>query len=456
MGSGKERNGKSLGGDESRRVFIQRAGQVATASALAGTVVPQCHAHSDSTIKLALIGCGGRGTGAVRDAFQAAGGRPIQLHALADVFENRVEGSYARLANQFGEQVNAPPERRFVGFDSYKHAIDSLDPGDVALLTAFANFRPLHFEYAVSRGVHVFAEKSFAVDGPANRRWLKTAELAEQKNIKVACGFMWRHSQARQEVIARIHDGAIGDVHTLRIYRMQGARACPPLPEGAHELEFQLRHPNEFTWITSGLFVDWQCHNVDVACWAKGAWPVSAQALGGQCYPAAGNQFDHFAIEYTFADGTKLFTFFRHINNCWNTYADYAHGSRGAAVIMTSLGQPRSRIYKSHDIENGELAWEFGRNDNNPYVEQMRLLLDAIHNDTPHNEARRAGEANLATLMGRAAAHTGGIVTWDQMRNSSFQFVEDIDAMTFDTPAPIQAGPDGRYSPPLPGMTQEI
>ncbi len=446
---------QSSASGQSRREFLQRTGQVAAASALAGAAVPKCHAQGDSAVKLALIGCGGRGTGAVVDAFRTTGG-PVKLHAMADLFENRIEGSYNRLAQQFADKVDVPPERRFVGFDAYKHAIDSLGPGDVAMLTAFANFRPSHFEYAVAKGVHVFAEKSFAVDAPATRRWWKAAEASEQKNLKMACGLMWRHSKARREVIERIHDGAIGDVHTLRIYRTQGARTCPPLPEGENELVFQLRRPNEFTWITSGLFVDWQCHNVDVACWAKGAWPVSAQAMGGRCYPQAGNQFDHFSIEYTFADGTKLFTFFRHMNNCWNTYSDYAHGSKGSAVIMESLRAPQPRIYKGHDMVPDAVAWEYGRGDNNPYVEEWQLLLDAIRNDTPHNEARRAGEANLAALMGRAAGHTGGVVTWDQMRHSDFQFVEDIDAMTFDSPAPIRAGAGGMYDAPLPGVTKEI
>jgi predicted dehydrogenase len=440
---------------DSRRQFLKHSGQVAAASALVGMAVPKCHAAGDATIKLALIGCGGRGTGAVSDAFHTTGG-PVKLHAMADVFEHRVNGCHQRLSERFADRVDVPPERRFVGFDAYKHAIDSLQPGDVAALTAYANFRPSQFEYAVAKGVHVFAEKSFAVDGPATRRWLKAAEASEQKNLKMASGLMWRHSKARQEVIQRIHDGAIGDLHTLRIYRVHGPVHCAPLPAGANELEFQLQRSPSFTWITAGFFVDWHCHNVDVACWAKNAWPVSAQAMGGRCYAEAGNQFDHFTVEYTFPDGTKLFAFARHMNNCWNTYSDYAHGTKGAAVIMDSLGDPKPRIYKGHTMQSGDLVWEYGQRDNNPYVEEWQLLLDAIRNDTPHNEARRAGEANLASLLGRAAAHTGAYITWDQMLQSDFQYVEDIDAMTFDSPAPLQAGPDGIYAPPLPGITREV
>ncbi len=437
----------------SRREFVKRTGQVAAASALAGIAVPKCHAQGDSTIKLALVGCGSRGTGAVANAFATTGG-PVKLHAMADLFENRLDGSYKRLSEQFADKVDVPPERRFVGFDAYKHAIDLLGPGDVAMLTTHANFRPTHFEYAVAKGVHVFAEKSFAADAPATRRWLKAAEVSEQKNLKMACGLMWRHSKARQEVIHRIHDGAIGDVHTLRIYRLQGPAHCPPLPEGANELLFQLQRASRFTWICGGFLIDWQCHNIDVACWTKDAWPVAAQAMGGRCYPQAGNLFDHYAVEYTFADGAKLFAFARHMPDCWNTYSDYAHGSKGSAVIMERLGPPRPRIYKGHNMVPDAMVWEYGPGDNNPYVEEWQLLLDAIRNDTPHNEARRAGEANLASLLGRAAANTGAYVTWDEMLNSDFQFVEDIDSMTFDSPAPVHAGPDGRYDAPIPGMTK--
>ena len=183
--------------------------------------MPYCHAAESNTIKLALVGCGGRGSGAVGDAFASTGG-PVVLHAMADIFENRLQGSHGRLKRLFGDRVAVAPDRMFLGFDAYKKAIDCLGPGDVVMLTTHAAFRPLHFEYAVQKGVNVFMEKSFAVDPPAVRRLLKAVEESERKNLKVAAGFMWRHSRAREEVMRRIHDGAIGDVHTLRIYRVHG------------------------------------------------------------------------------------------------------------------------------------------------------------------------------------------------------------------------------------------
>jgi len=441
-------------GAKSRRDFLRLSGSVATASVVAG-LGPRLYAGESNTIKLALVGCGGRGTGAVADAFAAQGG-PVKLYAMADLFEPRLQNSLTNLKKIAAEKIDVPPERQFVGFEAYKKAIDCLRPGDVVLLTTHAAFRPMMFEYAVSKGVNVFAEKSFATDPPNTRRWLKAAERSEKKGLKVGVGFMWRHSQARQETIRRIRDGAIGDVHTLRIYRVHGPVNCPPLPAGANEVTFQLQHPNSFTWVSSGFFIDWHCHNVDVACWAKGAWPVSAQGFGGRCYEAAGSQFDHYTIEYTFADGAKLFAFSRHMHGCWNTYADYAHGSKGSAVLMATLAQPKSQIYRGHDMTKENLLWEFGRNDPNPYHVEWQVLLDAIRQNTPHNEARRAGEAEVAAIMGRAATHTGQYITWDQVIKSDFQFVQDIDHMTFDTEAPIHAGPNGIYAAPQPGITKEV
>jgi len=267
---------------------------------------------------------------------------------------------------------------------------------------------------------------------------------------------MWRHSKARQEAIRRIHDGIIGDVHTLRIYRVHGPVHCGKRPAGANEITFQIQNPNSFTWVSAGFFVDWHCHNVDVACWTKGAWPVSAQAFAGRAYPQAGNQFDHWSVEYTFADGAKLFSFSRHMHNCWETYADYAHGSRGSAITMSNLGDPQPKIYKSQRMVPEDLVWEFGAPDPNPYHAEWQILLDAIRNDTPHNEAKRAGEADLVALMGRMAAHTGQYVTWDQAMASNFQFVKDIDTLTFDSPSPVKEASDGYYEAPMPGLTNEI
>jgi len=425
------------------------------ASALANVAVPLVHAGENNTIKLALVGCGGRGTGAVGDAFSTTGG-PVQLYAMADLFEDRLQSSLKTLITTFKEKVDVTSERCFLGFDAYKKAIDCLSPRDVVLLTTHAAFRPMMFEYAVKKGVNVFMEKSFAVDAPNTRRLLKAAEEAERKNLKVAVGFMWRHSQARQEAIRRIHDGMIGDVDTLRIYRVHGPTVSPKLPSEMNELAFQIRHAFSFNWLCSGFLIDWHCHNIDVACWAKGAWPVSAQGMGGRCYPEAGNLLDHYAVEFTFPDGTKLFSFSRHMSGCWDTYADYAHGTKGSAVLMTNLSTPNTRLYKSQNMTPENLIWRYDRTERNPYHVEWQVLPDAVRRDKPHNEARRAADANFAAILGRTAVHTGAFVTADEVKISNFQYVKDIDHMTFETPPPIRANTDGMYSAPLPGITKEI
>jgi predicted dehydrogenase len=440
---------------KSRREFLVSAGGVVAAGALAGVALPHCHAAENNTIKLALIGCGGRGTGAAGDALSATGG-PVKLVAMGDLFKDRLDSSLQNLTSQFKDKVDVPADRQFIGFDAYKKAIDCLGSGDVALLTTHAAFRPMMFEYAVSKGVNVFFEKSFAVDAPATRRLLKAAEESERKNLKVGVGFMWRHSKARQEVIQRIHEGAIGDLHTLRIYRVHGPVFTPRLPAGANELLFQLRNAPCFNWASSGFLIDWHCHNIDVACWTKNAWPVMAQGMGGRCYAECGNLFDHYNVEYTFADGAKLFVFSRHMNNCWEEYADYAHGSTGSAVIMSNLGEPKPRIYKTQNMVKENLLWQYGANDPNPYRVEWQILLDAIRQNKPHNESRRAAEANFAAIMGRAAVHTGKYVTIEQVKGSNFEFLKDIDHITADTPAPIKAAPDGTYAAPQPGITVEI
>ncbi|HEV57578.1 MAG TPA: Gfo/Idh/MocA family oxidoreductase [Phycisphaerales bacterium] len=438
----------------SRREFLKNTGRLGATSMLAAALGPRVYAAGDEAIRLALVGCGGRGTGAVADAFSTTGG-PVKLWAMADVFENRLKGSLANLVPSYADRVEVPPERRFVGFDGYRKAIDTLRPGDVVILATHAAFRPLHFEYAVQRGVNVFMEKSFAVDGPAVRRLLRAADASEKKGLKVGVGFMWRHSKAREEVIARIHDGAIGDVHTMRIYRVHGPVHCPRRPAEMNELAFQIQHATSFTWASAGFFVDWHCHNVDVACWIKDAWPVRAQGFGGRCYPESGNQFDHYTVEYTFEDGAKLFAFSRHMNGCWNTYSDYAHGTKGSALIMAQLHDPRPVIYRSQKMEPDQVVWQYGRPDDNPYVVEWQLLLDAVRAGRKHNEARRAAMADAVALMGRIATHTGQYITQDQVLNSDFQFVADIDNMTFETPAPIHEGPDGLYPAPQPGVTKE-
>jgi predicted dehydrogenase len=440
----------------SRREFLQSAGPVAAASALAGVAVPPVHAGEDNTIRLALVGCGGRGTGAAANALSTRSG-PTRLVAMADVFPDRLDSSHRRIRREFADQVDVPEDRRFIGFDAYRKAMDCLRPGDVVLLTTPPAFRWVHFTYAIERGLNVFMEKPTTVDGPSTRRMLGLAEESERRNLKVGVGLMCRHCAARHELYRRIREGQVGDLLTLRAYRMQGpAGLAGPRPADLSELLYQVRRFHSFLWASGGLFMDFLIHNIDECCWMKDAWPVRAQGSGGRLYRGKNvdQNFDHYSIEYAFADGARLFVGGRNVPNCHQEFASYAHGSRGSAVISTVAHTPaRCRIYRGQNVTATDLAWAFPQPEPNPYQLEWDHLIDAIRNDRRYNEARRGAEASLVTAMGRMAAHTGRVVTRDEMLRHEHEFAPEVDRLTMTSPAPVRLGRDGKYPLPQPGIT---
>lgn len=234
----------------SRREFLKNTGRIAATSALAASIAPHVYAADDNTIRLALVGCGGRGGGAVGNALSSATG-PTRLVAMADVFEDRLTRSHKALSERFGDRVDVPPDRRFLGFDAYKKAIDCLRPGDVMVQATHSAFRPTHVGYAVEKGVNVFMEKSFAPDPGGTRRILELAEAAKKKNLKIACGLMCRHSYSRQALIQKIRDGAMGEIQLIRAYRMDPAASMGPFKGGQNsspgdELLWQIRARTSF------------------------------------------------------------------------------------------------------------------------------------------------------------------------------------------------------------------
>jgi predicted dehydrogenase len=441
----------------SRRELIKKSGQVAAVSALAGVVLPHVHAAEDNTIRVALIGCGGRGTGAAHNALATKSG-PIKLVAMADVFQDRLASSYGNLKRSMASQVDVPDDRKFIGFDAYKKAMDCLKSGDVAIFATPPAFRWVHFTYAIQKGINVFMEKPTTVDGPSTRKMLKLAEESEKRNLKVGVGLMCRHCAAREELFKRIKGGEIGDITLLRAYRMQGELgSCfsGPKPKDTSELLYQIRRFHSFLWASGGSYSDFLVHNIDECCWMKDAWPIKAHGLGGRHYRGdnVDQNFDSYSIEYTFADGTKLLLEGRNINGCHQEFASYAHGTRGAAVISTAAHSPaRCRIYKGHNFVKDSLTWAYPPPEPDPYqVEWDRLVL-AIRKDTPHNEARRGAEASLVTAMGRMAAHTGRVITYEEILNHEHEFAPDVDKLALDSAAPLQASQDGKYPVPQPGI----
>ncbi len=372
---------------------------------------------------------------------------------MADVFENRLQGSVKGLSSRSDRQMDVPAERQFLGFDAYKKAIDCLKPGDVAILAAPPAFRWVHFAYAIEKGVHVFMEKPVTVDGPTTRRMIELGKKADEKNLKVGVGLMVRHCRGRQELLKRIRDGQIGEIIALRAYRMaQRSATCAP-PQGMSEVLFQIARFHSFLWASGGLFSDYFIHQIDECSWVKGAWPVKAHALGGRHYRGEDldQNFDTYSVEFTYPDGTKPST---------------TAGPCRAAKRVRQL-RPRRQGLRDHlhlrpharqgtplqgpDLREGERNLGLPQPEPNPYQLEWDDLVDAIRNDKPYNEVEPQAIASMVTSMGRMAAHTGNEVTYEEMLACKHEFAPDVDKLTEDGPAPVQLK-DGKYPVPMPGI----
>lgn len=448
----------------SRRDFIKTTGTLAASTALAGLTLPHVHAAGSDTVQIALVGCGGRGTGAAANALSTKGG-PTKLVAMADVFDDKLKGSFNALKQQHKDSVDVPEDRKFLGFDAYKHAMDALKPGDVAIFTTPLAFRWVNFQYAIQKGLHVFMEKPVTADGPTSRRMLALAEEASKKNLKVGVGLMSRHSRALQQLHARIQDGEIGDIVLMRGYRMHGpvgSAFSTKWPGTPSELHWQIRRFHSFIWASGGCYSDFYIHHIDHCCWMKNAWPVKAQGIGGRHYktdadgkPYVDQNFDSYSVEYTFADGTKFLLDGRCIVGAHPIYSSYAHGTKGNAILSKNgdCGLPSS-TYRGLAPTKENLIWEskLAPDERDPYLNEWNDLMDAIRNDKPYNEAKRGVEASITTSLGRMAAHTAQEITYEEFLNSDHEYAPGIDKWTNDSPPPLPADKDGRYPIPMPGV----
>src|SRR3954449_9811552 len=339
----------------SRREFLKTSAVAVAGAGLASAFAPPVHAAGSDTLKIALIGCGSRGTSALGQALSTKGS--VKLWALADAFSNLLEGFLNNAKRQLnGEQterrasrkarrpvgnvadkIDVPKDRQFAGLDAYRKAIDS--GVDVVLLAQPPGYRPQHFEYAVRAGKHVFMEKPVATDPAGIRRVLAAAEEAKKKNLKVGVGLQRRHQPSYHEAIQKIRDGAIGDLVALRAYWNGSHPAKQPFPRGdLSELEFQVRNWYFFSWLSGDHICEQHVHNLDVCNWIKDGHPTEAQGMGGRQVRTGkeyGNIFDHHAVEFTYADGTKMYSQCRQIPGCMTLVAEFAHGTRG---VMSTNG----------------------------------------------------------------------------------------------------------------------
>jgi predicted dehydrogenase len=289
------------------------------------------------------------------------------------------------------------------------------------------------------------------VDAPGVRRVLKTGVEADKRNLKVAGGLMSRHYEPLEEAVQKIHDGAIGDVITCWAYRMHGPVGFKPRRPDENELEHQIRNYSCYTWVNGSFLLDWLIHNLDVCCWVKDAWPVKAQGQGGRQIRTQQDQlFDHYAVEYEFADGTTLFAQGRHIANCWGFFGDVIQGSQGCAVLGEGISDPR--IFQQHQYSGVEPIWKQAGNSGTAYQKEHDLLFDAIRNDTPYNETQRCAYAAMTGILGRMAVETGQQISWEEALASEVELAPGLAGFTLESPAPVQPDQDGNYPIAMPGV----
>lgn len=428
----------------SRRRFIGASAAATVASTL--PLVSAAHAAGSDEVRIALVGCGGRGTGAALQALENSSGARVKLVALADAFRQRLDTAYRGLKKRRPEQVDVPEERRFVGLDAYQKAIDC--DIDMVLLCTPPGFRPAQFEAAVDAGKHVFMEKPVATDAPGVRRVMAANQRAKQKQLLVAVGHHLRHEVKHQEMIDRIDDGAIGKVQFLRAYFNAAGVWVNPRKAHETEMQHQVRNWYYFTWLSGDHIVEQHVHDLDVCNWVMKGPPVEARGAGGRQVRIGsqyGEIFDHHSVEFTYANGVKMFSFCRHIPNCWDSFSQHIHGDRGS-ISIEGHGAAELRT-------NGATAVTVERGPDGHQVEHDRLFA-ALLEGRPYNEADYSAASTMTAILGRMASYSGQIVTYEDGLNSSIDLAPS--SMTWDADTPVKPGDDGLYACAIPGRTKVI
>ena len=404
--------------ETSRRQFLKTSSAAALGGVLAANLgAPQrAFAANSDTLKIGLIGCGGRGTGAASQALHADPN--VVLTAVGDVFSERLHSSLAELKRQVPERVQVEADHYFVGLDAYQKVINS--GVDVVLLTTPPGFRPQHFKAAIAAGKHVFCEKPMASDAPGVRSVLATAQEAKNKNLAVVAGFCWRYDYARREFYKRIHEGAIGDVRAIYATYLTGpVKPMPPAnqrPPGTTDIEWQLRNWYNFVWLSGDGLVEQACHSIDKIAWAMNdALPAKAVATGGRQIPNnEGNIYDHIDVFYEYDNGVRAFMAQRQISNCYSDNSDYLMGATGIANIKS--GNP---------IILGKERWRYSGPKKDMYQVEHDEMFASIRKGQPINDGVRMCNSTLMAIMGRTAAYTGQEITWDQAMNLDDKLVPD-------------------------------
>lgn len=426
-------------GAMTRRQFVKASAALTGAAAAAHLAIPRAaYAAGSDTLKIGLVGCGGRGTGAAAQALAADEG--AVLTAVGDLFADRIGSSIDALKGEQPDRVQVADDHRFVGFDAYRKVIDS--GVDVVLLCTPPHFRPEHLAAAVAAGKHVFCEKPVAVDGPGVRSVLASAAEAKRKGLAIVSGFCWRYSDAERATYRRLHEGAIGDIVSMHTTYHTGTLGQRPRQPGWSDMEWQLRNWWHFTWISGDHVVEQACHSIDKIAWAmNGKMPVRAVCLGGrQAREGAesGHVYDHFAAVYEYDNGVRAFHTCRQMDGCPNDNSDYITGTKG---LCTVNGWAPTHIIKPFD---GSPAWSYDGQRRNMYQVEHDELFASIRQGEPINDGVWMTHSTLMAIMARTAAYTGQTVTWEQALNSQ----ERLGPETYEF-GPIEVPPV-----PVPGKTK--
>jgi predicted dehydrogenase len=430
----------------SRREFLKSSSLAAVGAGVLGSLgsLPGAYAASDDTIKIGLIGCGGRGTGAASQALSTKGN--VQLVAMGDAFPWQLEKSYNDLKQALADKPDrlaVTDDRKFVGLDAYQKVINA--GVDLVILATPPGFRPVQFEAAVKSGKHVFMEKPVAVDAPGVRQVLAAAEEAKKKNLGVGVGLQRHHQAMYLETIKRLQDGAVGDIHTARAYWNGGGVWTRDRKAGMSEMEYQVWNWYYFNWLSGDHICEQHIHNLDVINWVKGSYPVRAQGQGGRQVRVGkqhGEIYDHHFVEFEYADGSRMFSQCRHIEHCWESVSEHVQGTKGSADIGGGV------------IRGPEGTWQYKGPRPDPYQVEHDDLFASIRAGKPINEAEFGALSSMTSILGRLCTYSGKMIEWKDAlaSNVSLQPKE----YNFKTDPPVMPNADGSYAIAIPGLSRVV
>lgn len=428
-----------------RRDFLKTSTGVAAglAALSPARMINAAHVSGRDVIRLGLVGCGGRGTGAVTQAMNTEGS--TELVAVADVFEDRLNGCLESVTKEHQDKVKVDDDHKFVGLDGYQKVLAS--DIDLVILATPPGFRPLHFEKAVEAGKHIFMEKPVATDPAGVRRILAANEIAKAKSLAVGVGLQRHHESRYKNCIAKLQDGIIGDINFARAYWNSGGVWTRNRQPEQSELEYQMRNWYYFNWLCGDHITEQHIHNIDVINWLFEGYPVKAQGVGGRQVRTGkehGEIYDHHMVEFTYANGATMLSQCRHIPGCWNAVSEHAHGANGWSDISSG------RIYD----KSGKVLWAQRENENGWQQEHHDLFAKIRQGEFP-NEAEYGAKSTMTSILGRMATYTGREVTWDQAINSEITLA-DFDSITdLSGEAPVNPNSDMTYNIMQPGQCWE-